>query len=247
MGNPNPRSNREPKPINLKVLLPFKIFIDTKGVKRIVARTLRGPWAPSAPTRLRGGPGAGDSTYETEADGEVYVAVDQGVLVKAGNDVLISVGNAIGGTDLDKLHEAVKQEFLDLDEQEKSVRRCWRRWRADSSAVSWSFNMDEMHKAAAANDETVFSQQVGGRQPASWGEASWSNERLVRPGHVGARRLDGGHSDRGRRGPRYLGRHPLSEFLFMGTHASFSWTGPGLSQCLALGPFGIPGNAGGHE
>ena len=61
-------------------------------------------------------------TYETEADGEVYVAVDQGVLVKAGNDVLISVRNAIGGTDLDQLHEAVKQEFLELDEQEKSVR-----------------------------------------------------------------------------------------------------------------------------
>ena len=61
-------------------------------------------------------------TYETEADGEVYVAIDQGVLVKAGNDVLISVRNAIGGTDLDQLHTAVKQEFLELDEQEKSVR-----------------------------------------------------------------------------------------------------------------------------
>jgi F-type H+-transporting ATPase subunit epsilon len=61
-------------------------------------------------------------TYETEADGEVYVAIDQGVLIKAGNDVLISVRNAIGGTDLDQLHEAVKQEFLELDEQEKSVR-----------------------------------------------------------------------------------------------------------------------------
>ena len=61
-------------------------------------------------------------TYETEADGEVYVAVDQGVLVKAGSDVLVSVRNAIGGTDLGKLHEAVKQEFLNVDEQEKSVR-----------------------------------------------------------------------------------------------------------------------------
>ena len=57
-------------------------------------------------------------TYETEAEDEVYLAVDQGVLVKAGMDVLISVRNAIGGTDLDKLHEAVKQEFLDVDEQE---------------------------------------------------------------------------------------------------------------------------------
>jgi F-type H+-transporting ATPase subunit epsilon len=61
-------------------------------------------------------------TYETEVDGEVYVAVDQGVLVKAGGDVLVSVRNAIGGTDLGKLHDAVKQEFLNLDEQEKNVR-----------------------------------------------------------------------------------------------------------------------------
>ena len=61
-------------------------------------------------------------TYETDADGEVYVAVDQGVLVKTGKDVLVSVRNAIGGTDLDKLHDAVKREFLSVDEQEKNVR-----------------------------------------------------------------------------------------------------------------------------
>ena len=61
-------------------------------------------------------------TFETEAEGEIYVAVDQGVLIKAGADVLVSVRNAIGGTELDKLHEAVKQEFLDVDQQEKSVR-----------------------------------------------------------------------------------------------------------------------------
>ena len=66
--------------------------------------------------------GPGILLYETEAEGDVYLAVDQGVLVKAGMDVLISVRNAIGGTDLDKLHEAVKREFLDVDEQEKNVR-----------------------------------------------------------------------------------------------------------------------------
>jgi F-type H+-transporting ATPase subunit epsilon len=60
--------------------------------------------------------------YETKAEGEVYLAVDQGVLVKTGTDVLVSVRNAIGGTDLDELHEAVKREFLKVDEQEKSVR-----------------------------------------------------------------------------------------------------------------------------
>ncbi len=66
--------------------------------------------------------GPGILLYETEAEGDVYLAVDQGVLVKAGMDVLISVRNAIGGTDLDKLHEAVKQQFLEVDDEEKSFR-----------------------------------------------------------------------------------------------------------------------------
>jgi F-type H+-transporting ATPase subunit epsilon len=92
-------------------------------VQRIVAQTLQGSFG-LLPHRLdcTAALAPGILTYETEADGEVYVAVDQGVLVKAGSDVLVSVRNAIGGTDLGKLHEAVKQEFLNLDEQEKNVR-----------------------------------------------------------------------------------------------------------------------------
>ena len=61
-------------------------------------------------------------TYETTKDGETYVAVDEGVLVKAGTDVLVSVRNAISGLDLGKLREAVEQEFMNLDENEKQVR-----------------------------------------------------------------------------------------------------------------------------
>jgi len=36
--------------------------------------------------------------------------------------VLVSVRNAISGLELGKLREAVEQEFLNLDEKEKSVR-----------------------------------------------------------------------------------------------------------------------------
>ena len=65
-------------------------------------------------------------TYETESDGEVFVevfvAVDEGVLVKTGPDVLVSVRRALGGTDLGHLREAVEKEFLTLDEHEQSVR-----------------------------------------------------------------------------------------------------------------------------
>ena len=92
-------------------------------MKRIVAQTLRGSfglWPHRLDCAAALAPGI--LTYETDEDGEVDLAVDEGVLVKAGVDVLVSVRNAIGGTDLDKLHEAVKREFLREDEQEKSVR-----------------------------------------------------------------------------------------------------------------------------
>jgi hypothetical protein len=36
--------------------------------------------------------------------------------------VLVSVRHAVGGTDLGQLHEAVKREFLTLDESERNVR-----------------------------------------------------------------------------------------------------------------------------
>jgi F-type H+-transporting ATPase subunit epsilon len=109
--------------MNLKVLLPFQIFTQETGVKRIVAQSFQGSFG-LLPHRLdcTAALAPGILTYETETGGEVYLAVDQGVLVKAGMDVLISVRNAIGGTDLDELHEAVKREFLTLDKQEKSMR-----------------------------------------------------------------------------------------------------------------------------
>jgi F-type H+-transporting ATPase subunit epsilon len=109
--------------IKLKVLLPFRIFVERTDVKRVVAQTREGSIG-LLPRRLdcTAALAPGILTYETESEGEVYLAVDQGVLIKAGAEVLVSVRNAIGGTDLNKLHEAVMREFINVDEQEKSVR-----------------------------------------------------------------------------------------------------------------------------
>ncbi len=113
----------QPARMNLKILLPYKIFAEKVGVLRVVAETRTGAFG-LLPHRLDcvASLAPGILVFETEAEGEVCLAIDEGILVKTGADVLVSVRNAIGGMDLGKLHEAVKQEFLDLDEQEKSVR-----------------------------------------------------------------------------------------------------------------------------
>src|SRR5664279_5386585 len=109
--------------MHLRVLVPFQIYADKVGVSRVVAETSEGSLgllrhrldcvAALSPGIL---------TYETEADGEVFVAVDEGVLVKTGSDVLVSVRRALGGKDLGQLREAVTKEFLTLDENEQGVR-----------------------------------------------------------------------------------------------------------------------------
>ena len=109
--------------MNLKILLPFKIFAEKTSVLRIVAKTRDGSLG-LLPHRLDcvAALAPGILVFETEAEGEVYLAVDEGVLVKTGANVLISVRNAIGEMDLDKLRQAVEREFMNLDEQEKNVR-----------------------------------------------------------------------------------------------------------------------------
>lgn len=109
--------------MHLKVLLPSQTFVDTTGVIRLVAETSQGSIG-FLPHRLDcvAALSPGILTYETAAGGEVFIAVDEGVLVKAGFEVMISVRRALSGKDLSKLHALVKQEFLILDEHEREVR-----------------------------------------------------------------------------------------------------------------------------
>jgi len=109
--------------MNLKILLPFQIFAEKTGVSRIVAETREGSFG-LLPHRLDcvAALEPGILIYETESDGDVFVAVDEGILIKAGLDVFVSVRRALGGADLGQLRDTVEQEFLTLDEQEQSMR-----------------------------------------------------------------------------------------------------------------------------
>lgn len=110
-------------PMLLKILLPSRIFTEINGVTRIVAETPQGSFG-LLPHRLDcvAALAPGILIYATETAGDSYVAVDEGVLVKTGADVLVSVRHAIAGADLGQLRQAVEREFLTLDDREKSVR-----------------------------------------------------------------------------------------------------------------------------
>jgi len=59
----------------------------------------------------------------TPIDGQrCYVAIDEGILVKCGDDVLVSVRRAIGGSVLDELQQTVEDEFRRQDESERTAR-----------------------------------------------------------------------------------------------------------------------------
>ncbi len=109
--------------MQLKILLPFQVFAEKTDVLRVVAETQEGSFG-LLPHRLDcvAALVPGILTYETAADGEVFVAVDEGVLVKTGAEVLVSVRRALGGADLGQLRASVESEFLTLDENEQSVR-----------------------------------------------------------------------------------------------------------------------------
>lgn len=99
--------------MSLRVSLPHRELATHADVVRIVAETATGSYG-LLPHRLDVVmvlvPGV--LTIETASLGELYVAVDEGTLVKVGADVLISVRRAREGTELDTLRDAVRDEYL---------------------------------------------------------------------------------------------------------------------------------------
>lgn len=112
-----------PELMNLKVFLPFEIHSQRERVSRIVAETREGSLG-LLPHRLDfvAALSPGILVYETAAEGEAYLAVDEGVLVKTGMDVLVSVRRAMVGTDLVRLRDSVEKEFQTMDKREEEAR-----------------------------------------------------------------------------------------------------------------------------
>ncbi len=106
----------------LKILLPTEIFYQSE-VTKIMAEGEQG-FFTLLPRHIDfvSGLVPGILYIYPELNEEKYIAIDQGILVKCGSEVLISSRHAIKGTNLETLEKIVKEQFKMLDEQEKKAR-----------------------------------------------------------------------------------------------------------------------------
>ena len=109
--------------MHLKILLPYGVFADIKNVKRIVVETSAGSYG-ILPRRLdcTAALVTGILVYETESEDEKYIAVNEGILIKAGDQVSVSVRHAVGNAPLGQLKAMVEKEMIDMDALEVNAR-----------------------------------------------------------------------------------------------------------------------------
>lgn len=108
--------------MRLKILLPSHILID-EPVQKVIAEGWNGsfclePRHVDFVSALK--PGLLQLNAATGQ--EFFVAVDEGILVKCADEVLVSTYNAVKGDDLATLKDTVEHRFRQLDEIERIAR-----------------------------------------------------------------------------------------------------------------------------
>jgi F-type H+-transporting ATPase subunit epsilon len=116
--------------MHLKILLPTEVLLD-RDVSKVLAEGTNGsfcllPRHQDFVTALV----PGLLSFVADAR-EEFVAVDEGVLIKIGNEVLASTRRAVRGPDLGMLRQTVEREFLELDERQRLTRSAMARLGAD--------------------------------------------------------------------------------------------------------------------
>ncbi len=106
----------------LRILLPSKVFLEAETVK-VLAEAENGhfclePRHVDFVSILV----PGVLTYVENGGRFWYVALDEGILVKRGEEVRISTYKAIRGARLEILREKVETEIRQLDEAERATR-----------------------------------------------------------------------------------------------------------------------------
>ncbi|MGK7925794.1 MAG: F0F1 ATP synthase subunit epsilon [Spirulina sp.] len=106
----------------LKVLLPSEVLIE-RSVTKVTAEAENGSFC-ILPRHIDfvAALVPGILSFELESGQEAFLAVDEGILVKCGPEVLVSTLNAVGSDNLEQLKQTVEQQFRVLDEREKLTR-----------------------------------------------------------------------------------------------------------------------------
>jgi F-type H+-transporting ATPase subunit epsilon len=74
---------------------------------------------------------------------ERFLAIDGGILVKRGDEVRVSTGNAVVGAGLGELRRAVEQQFRRMDERERKAQTSLMRLEADFLRRVFELESDE--------------------------------------------------------------------------------------------------------
>ena len=117
--------------MNLKVLLPSEIFIEQE-VNKVTAEAANGSFC-MLPHHIDFVASLVPGLFSYEgADGvQVVLAMDEGVVIKQGADVLVSTRNAVRGQDMETLRQVVEEQFQEMDEREKKARTAAAKLEAD--------------------------------------------------------------------------------------------------------------------
>lgn len=107
--------------MRLKVFLPTKVLIDQE-VTKVVAEAENGSFC-ILPRHIDfvAALVPGILSFKSNRE-EEFLAVDEGILVKSGNEVMVSTRKAVCCKNLGTLKQTVEEEFRILDEREKKTR-----------------------------------------------------------------------------------------------------------------------------
>lgn len=107
--------------MRLKLLIPTQLVVD-ESVTKVTAEAEHGCFcllpqhvdflAALVPGLL---------AFEDEMGREQFAAVDEGILVKRGDEVLVSTGQAVRGGELGELRHIVRDQFSKLDDRERAA------------------------------------------------------------------------------------------------------------------------------
>jgi F-type H+-transporting ATPase subunit epsilon len=108
--------------MNLKVLLPTEVLIDEE-VGKIRAEAENGFFC-LRPNHIDFAAALvpGLLSFDNSEGKEIFIAVDEGILVKYGRSVIVSTRSAVKGGQLGQLERIVEEQFMVLDDKEKAAR-----------------------------------------------------------------------------------------------------------------------------